>query len=425
MSFLRKTLANVGGRLRALLGRGAQPTSAAGPGARFRELTNFGSNPGNARMFAYLPHKPPRRPALVVALHGCAQSAAIYDYGAGWSTLADELGFIVVCPEQQRTNNPQGCFSWFAPGDIERDQGEVLSIRQMVDHAIRTFGVDPRRVFVTGLSAGGAMASAMLATYPDVFSAGAIIAGLPYGCATTVEEAFAAMFGTRRSTGTALGDRVRAASRHRGPWPRISVWHGSADAIVRPVNAEDLVRQWTQVHDLPEQPTHEERLGPHTRRVWDNSDGETIIESYTIAGMGHGVPIAVGAGPESCGAVAPFFMPVGISSTRRIATFWGLSASKEARRPTPAGETLQPTAIPELAFAEITTRAASDRDPEQQSSSRTPSGAFEPNDVIAAAFKAAGLPVPEINALAAQANPLVAPGPIITAAMKAAGLIKS
>src|SRR5215472_18907204 len=155
-------------------------------------------------------------------------------------------------------NNANGCYNWFNPEAVTRDRGEVASIRQMIARMVEDHSIDPRRIFVTGLSAGGAMASAMLAAYPEVFSAGAIIAGLPYGCATTVEEAFAAMFGTRRSTATALGDRVRAASRHRGPWPRISVWHGSADAIVRPVNAEDLVRQWTQVHDLPEQPTHEE-----------------------------------------------------------------------------------------------------------------------------------------------------------------------
>ncbi len=154
---------------------------------RLQEITGFGSNPGNARMFVYVPERTARKPALVVALHGCTQSAASYDRGSGWSTLADEAGFVVVYPEQQRSNNPQGCFSWFVPGDTARDCGEALSIRQMVDHAIRAFGVDKRRVFVTGLSAGGAMASAMLATYPDVFSGGAIIAGrgqgFPFGTA--------------------------------------------------------------------------------------------------------------------------------------------------------------------------------------------------------------------------------------------------
>src|SRR5262249_5372300 len=153
-------------------------------------------------------------------------------------------------PQQQPSNNPNNCFSWFLPADSRRDQGEALSIRQMVDHAIVNFGVDRRRVFVTGLSSGGAMASVMLAAYPDVFAAGAIVARLPYGCATSVNEAFGVMFTEQSPSARALGDRVRSASKHRGPWPKISVWHGTADAIVKPANAENIIRQWIDVHRL-------------------------------------------------------------------------------------------------------------------------------------------------------------------------------
>ena len=161
---------------------------------RLRELTGFGANPGNLRMFAYAPeHLPPNAP-LVIALHGCTQTADEYDHGTGWSSLADSLGFAVVYPQQQPANNPKNCFSWFLPGDIARGHGEALSIREMVEHAIATFAADRRKVFVTGLSAGGAMASVMLATYPEVFAGGAIIAGLPYGCASNVQQAFEAMF---------------------------------------------------------------------------------------------------------------------------------------------------------------------------------------------------------------------------------------
>jgi pimeloyl-ACP methyl ester carboxylesterase len=134
--------------------------------------------------------------------------------------------------QQQPANNPKNCFSWFLPGDIVRGQGEALSIREMVEHAVATFAVDRRKVFVTGLSAGGAMASVMLATYPEVFAGGAIIAGLPYGCASNVQQAFEAMFKEHGHAARALGDRVRAASRHRGPWPK---WYGMAPApIVKP-----------------------------------------------------------------------------------------------------------------------------------------------------------------------------------------------
>src|SRR5215217_7426775 len=127
--------------------------------ARLREVTGFGSNPGSLRMFAYVPDDLARTPAVVVILHGCLQTAAGYDYGAGWSTLADRYGFALLLPEQQTTNNPQRCFNWFQREDSTRDQGEALSIRQMVEYMSQTYGVDPRRVFVTGLSAGGAMTS--------------------------------------------------------------------------------------------------------------------------------------------------------------------------------------------------------------------------------------------------------------------------
>jgi hypothetical protein len=142
-----------------------------------------------------------------------------------------------------------------------------------------------RKVFVTGLSAGGAMASVMLATYPEVFAGGAIVAGLPYGCASNVQEAFEAMFMEHGHAAQALGDRVRAASRHRGPWPKISVWHGTSEPIVKPVNGEDIIRQWTNVHGLSDGPSYQESIGIHTRRVWNDANGKSLIEASIISGM--------------------------------------------------------------------------------------------------------------------------------------------
>src|SRR5690348_5932363 len=153
---------------------------------RLHEVTAFGPNPGNLRMLVHVPERLSSMAPLVVALHGCNQTADEYDYGTGWSALADKFGFAVIYPQQQPANNPRNCFSWFLPNDIARGQGEAHSIMQMVEHAVATFASDPGRIFVTGLSAGGAMASVMLATYPEVFAGGAIIAGLPYRCASNV-----------------------------------------------------------------------------------------------------------------------------------------------------------------------------------------------------------------------------------------------
>jgi len=381
-----------------------------------RELTGFGTNPGNLRMFAYAPQHLPAKAPLVIALHGCTQTADDYDRGAGWSSLADRFGFAIVYPQQQTTNNPKSCFSWFLPGDITREQGEVLSIREMIEHAITIFAADRNKVFVTGLSAGGAMACVMLATYPELFAGGAIIAGLPYGCAGNVQQAFEAMFAEKGHAAHTLGDRVRAASTFRGPWPKISVWHGTADPIVKPSNSDAIIRQWTNVHELSDTPSYQEMIGSHTRRVWDDAEGNPLIEAFSISGMAHGVPLRTVTGGESCGAAGDFFLDVGISSTHHIASFWDLRGpvGAEASAPSAArGDQIAclmpgapPEGLPEDSFAE--------------SEERQTQHALNPNHVIAAAFKAAGLPVPSKTSHGAAG--LVEPGPIIMAALKAAGL---
>ena len=390
--------------------------------SRLRQIPEFGSNPGNLRMFAFVPKPLPRKPALVVALHGCSQTADGFAHGTGWSALAERDGFIVVFPEQQRTNNPQNCFSWFLPGDIQRGRGEALSIRQMVEHAIVEFGVDRNRVFVTGLSAGGAMASVMLATYPEVFAGGAIIAGLPYGCATSVQEALEAMFQERRVSARALGEHVRTASRYQGPWPKVSVWHGTADQIVKPANAEDIVGQWTHVHALSATPSHEEIVDGHRRRVWNNASGTTLIEAFSISGMGHGVPLSARNPEAAYGVPGPYFLDAGISSTRYIAESWDLA--NVAAEACATIQTVAPAASVGEDARTIDVTATTDHaidselpnfEPNENPGRRWP---LNPNEVIAAAFKAAGLTV------SGGATQNVAPTPIIEAALKAAGLMK-
>ena len=297
---------------------------------RLSDLPQFGSNPGQLRARTYLPPDLPHGSPLVVVLHGCTQTAASYDFGSGWSSLADRHGFALLFPEQQRSNNPNLCFNWFRPGDCQRDAGEPLSIRQMIESFVASHDIDRRRIFVTGLSAGGAMTSVMLATYPDVFAGGAIIAGLPYGCATTISEAFDRMKGNGLADADGL---VRGASGHGGPWPIVSVWHGSADQTVHPTNADAVLRQWRLAHGLEEKPTRIELIDSYPRRVWCDGNGRPLIEMYNITGMAHGTPLAT-HGSDGCGASGPHMLEANISSTRRIAEFWGLTASihKETAR---------------------------------------------------------------------------------------------
>jgi poly(hydroxyalkanoate) depolymerase family esterase len=421
-------------KFEALLESARKKAARASPDrrpTRLRELTGFGANPGKLRMLVYAPEHLPADAPLVIALHGCTQTADDYDQGTGWSSLADRLGFAVVYPQQQPANNPRNCFSWFLPHHNARDHGEARSIKEMVDHAIAKFAADPRRVFVTGLSAGGAMASVMLATYPEVFAGGAVIAGLPYGCASNVQQAFELMFTEEGHAACTLGDRVRAASKHRGPWPKISVWHGISDPIVKPSNGEDIIRQWTNVHGLSGSPSCQQLIGSHKRRVWTDGSDDPLIEAFSISGMGHGVPLATTAGADSCGAAGAFFLDVGISSTHHIARFWRLHESLvEMQRVAsprsvpieiPADGRSIMTAGAPPAQSDGGTEAWHDPEPQLQYP-------LDPNAVIAAAFRAGGLPVPDIPTSPATnpgAAPRVESGPIIAAALKAARLLRS
>ena len=173
-------------------------------------VTGFGSNPGALKMYTYSPSGVGPNAPLVVAMHGCTQGAQDY-VKAGWNNLADTWKFHVVYPEQQTANSSVRCFNWFEPGDTTRDQGEALSIKQMVDWAIANLSVDASRVYVTGLSAGAAMTSALLAVYPDVFAGGAIIGGIPFKCAQNQSDMTKCMSPGMDKTPAAWGQLVRGA----------------------------------------------------------------------------------------------------------------------------------------------------------------------------------------------------------------------
>ena len=245
---------------------------------RLSDLAGIRDNPGNLRALHYVPDGLEGPAPLVVVLHGCTQSAAVYDHGSGWSTLADRHGFILLFPEQQRANNPLLCFNWFSGNDTQRGMGEAASIRAMIEAVKKAHEIDPTKIFVTGLSAGGAMASVMLATYPDVFAAGAILAGVAYGCADGVGEAFDCMGGRARPDAAGLAKHVRRASPHKGPWPRVQVWQGSADHTVVASNADAIALQWADLHGLDPKPTREDMMESYPRRSWIGRSDKPLIE---------------------------------------------------------------------------------------------------------------------------------------------------
>lgn len=172
-------------------------------------LEKFGTDPGSLLANIYIPRNFPKNGPLVVVLHGSTQSAEDYNTGSGWSMLSEECGVALLFPGQKRCNNAIGGFNWFKRRDSQRDLGEPLSIRQMIGEVGKDYVIDPSRVFITGLSSGGAMTSVMLATYPEVFAGGAIIAGLPYRSADSVTQALFRMKGCGGPSDSRLDALVR------------------------------------------------------------------------------------------------------------------------------------------------------------------------------------------------------------------------
>ncbi|MFH9212743.1 extracellular catalytic domain type 1 short-chain-length polyhydroxyalkanoate depolymerase [Streptomyces globisporus] len=326
----------------ALAGPGAAGASATAPAearaaAALERVTSFGANPGGLNMYVYRPATLPANAPVVVALHGCTQSAQVYSDNAGLNTFADRHGFLVVYAETTTANNASKCFNWFQPGDTRRGQGEAASIRQMVAHAATAYGADTGRVHVTGLSAGGAMTSVMLAAYPDVFAAGAVVAGIPYGCGVDVVSAFGCMSPGVDRTPAAWAQAVRDAHPgFEGPWPRVAIWHGDNDATVAPRNADELRDQWTAVHGLGQTPGRTSTIGPNSTRrseYLSADGGASVVEVNRVPGIGHGTPVDPGSGAEQCGATGTQHFIDSICSSYWITRFFGLDGTTTPEPP--------------------------------------------------------------------------------------------
>lgn len=327
-------------------------------------VTTFGANKAALSMYRYSPASMPAGPRpLVVVLHGCTQSAAAYE-AAGWSALADAWKFHVIYPEQNKSkNNSGGCFNWggrwkSAPStsvfpaealdlsEIERGHGENEAIKEMVDKMKADNKIDDKRVFITGLSGGGAMAALMLAVWPDVFSGGAIFAGIPYGCATKGSGAGAATTTDAANclkdytganaylsrTPLAWGDLVRsAAPSYKGPYPRVSIWHGTSDFVVNKANQAELVKQWTNANGIDQTPDAETKVDGFPHAEYKDAAGKVLVETYTITGQGHGTEVAPAApvdpaqaGGAKCGKAGAYILSAGICSTYYAGKFFGL-----------------------------------------------------------------------------------------------------
>lgn len=253
-------------------------------GAEFRNL-HYSDAAGGRRYRLYVPaSRGAGLQGLVVMLHGCTQTPEDFAVGTGMNALAEEHRLLVVYPGQTGSDNSMSCWNWFRPGDQMREVGEPAIIAGLTCNVRAAFGIADDRVFVAGLSAGGAMAAILGETHPDVFSAIGIHSGLAHGSASDVATAFSAM---RGQAAPGHPGAERPASAKSGP--RVIVFHGSADTTVHPVNAARIVARQGDRSAQASRSEHAPADGRrgYTRMTAVRGDGVPAMECWMVDGAPH------------------------------------------------------------------------------------------------------------------------------------------
>ena len=264
---------------------------------------SFGNEHGERDYRLYVPSSLDGRPApLLVMLHGCGQDAEDFAAGTRMNAIAERDGFLVLYPEQDPSANRTGCWNWFEPSDQVRGSGEPSIIAGTTEEVAAEHGDDPRRIYVAGMSAGGAMSVILAAAYPDLYAAVGVHSGLEYAAASGTLSALA----SQRSGGPDPELQGRLAVESARPAePRVVpaiVFHGEEDGVVDVVNGHQVLSQWAQTADYADDATDDDGFTDdpedvlpgsvsggydYVRYVYEGPRGETIMEKWIIEGLGH------------------------------------------------------------------------------------------------------------------------------------------
>jgi poly(hydroxyalkanoate) depolymerase family esterase len=281
---------------------------------------SYANTYGSRRYKLFIPSRRAGNPLpLLVMLHGCLQDPEDFALGTRMNAIAEEQHIFVLYPEQSEAANQTRCWNWFNAANQLRDQGEPSIIAGMTHEVIRSYNIDVRRVYIAGMSAGGAMAAIMAATYSDLYAAVGIHSGVPYGAAQNFMAAITAM-----KNGAAIGARLPSES-----IPLI-VFHGDQDVMVNPRNGAQLVSQWLggPAPNRREE-TSTARAGQgngraFTRTVYRDGAGRAVAENWLVHDAGHAWSgggsagsFADSAGPDASREMVRFFSAVSAASTER------------------------------------------------------------------------------------------------------------
>ena len=308
--------------------RDARSGSLPGQTADVRHQTQFSEHEyagsaGSRRYKLFVPSAYRGQPLpLVVMLHGCTQTPDDFATGTRMNTLAEERGCFVAYPAQSQIANISKCWNWFKASNQCRDQGEPAIIAGLIRELLLTYGLDRERVYVAGLSAGGAMAVILGKTYPEIFAAVGVHSGLPYAAAHDLPSAFAAMH--RPGSADPRGERPESAQAWRSAVPTI-VFHGDRDKTVHPSNGHQVATE-TAPANADESPvessaTVESRVGESaggytcTRTIFKDDNERIVVEHWLVHGAAHawfgGDPrgsFADPNGPDASSEMMRFFL---------------------------------------------------------------------------------------------------------------------